>query len=141
MPAASRAATHLKRHLPSPDPCVSGRGRATAVRAYAADDRPQAHQRRPCHQGPQTQARRPPGVGRQAGASIEAAFEGAGSVERQGLRDPAAVVDLDPFTPVLRVSAAVTTGELLGLLHETGCEVPPNAVRPRPSVCCGGCGG
>jgi hypothetical protein len=55
--------------------------------------------------------------------------------------DPAAVVDLDPFSPVLRVSAAVTTGELLGLLHETGCEVPPNAVRPRPSVCCGGCGG
>lgn len=55
--------------------------------------------------------------------------------------DPAAVADLDPFTPVLRVSAAVTTGELLGLLHETGCEVPPHAVRARPSVCCGGCGG
>ena len=55
--------------------------------------------------------------------------------------DPAAVADLDPFSPVLRVSAAVTTGELLGLLHETGCEVAPHAVRARASTCCGGCGG
>lgn len=56
-------------------------------------------------------------------------------------RDPAAMADLDPFAPVLRVSAALAEAELLAVLHATGCEVPPSAVRLVPSDCCGGCGG
>lgn len=56
-------------------------------------------------------------------------------------RDPAALVDIDPVAPVLRISAALDESELLEALHETGCEVSPLALRRRPSVCCGGCGG
>lgn len=55
--------------------------------------------------------------------------------------DPAALADLDPFNAVLRVAAQLTGGEVLGLLAEAGCEMPPQALQAQPSVCCGGCGG
>lgn len=62
---------------------------------------------------------------------------------RQLLReaDPAALADMDPFDAVLRVAAQLTGGEVLGLLAEAGCELPPHALQPQASVCCGGCGG
>ncbi|MAL04172.1 MAG: hypothetical protein CL625_07910 [Arenimonas sp.] len=55
--------------------------------------------------------------------------------------DPAALVDSDPLQPGLRVAAQLTTGELAGLLAEAGYPVGAGAIRPRPSICCGGCGG
>ena len=56
-----------------------------------------------------------------------------------GAVDPAVVVDADART--LRVSAAVSSGELVTLLHDAGVDVSPSAIRPQPSICCGGCGG
>ena len=56
-----------------------------------------------------------------------------------GAVDPAVFVDADART--LRVSAAVSSGELVTLLHDAGVDVPPSANRPHPSICCGGCGG
>ena len=56
-----------------------------------------------------------------------------------GAVDPAVVVDADART--LRVSAAVSSGELVTLLHDAGVDVSQSAIRPQPSVCCGGCGG
>lgn len=55
--------------------------------------------------------------------------------------DPAALADLDPFNPVLRVSANLSSGEVRELLGQGGLDVAPGAIRPQPSNCCGGCGG
>ena len=55
--------------------------------------------------------------------------------------DPAALVDIDPLQPGLRISAQLTTGELAGFLAQAGCALGPLAIQPQPSVCCGGCGG
>jgi len=55
--------------------------------------------------------------------------------------DPAAVADLDPLNPVLRVSANLSSGELQALLAGGGIDLAPGAIRPLPSNCCGGCGG
>lgn len=55
--------------------------------------------------------------------------------------DPAAVADLDPLNPVLRVSANLSSGELQALLARGGVDLAPGAIRPLPSNCCGGCGG
>ncbi|WP_295364475.1 hypothetical protein [Arenimonas sp.] len=55
--------------------------------------------------------------------------------------DPAALADLDPLNPVLRVSANLSSGELQDLLARGGVDVAPGAIRPLPSNCCGGCGG
>ena len=42
---------------------------------------------------------------------------------------------------VLRVSAALSIGDLLGLLEDAGLDVGEQDIRRQPSVCCGGCGG
>lgn len=55
--------------------------------------------------------------------------------------DPAALADLDPLSPVLRVSANLSSAELQALLARGGIDVAPGAIRPLPSNCCGGCGG
>lgn len=55
--------------------------------------------------------------------------------------DPAALADLDPLNPVLRVSANVSGAELRSLLGQGGLDVDAGAIRPLPSNCCGGCGG
>ncbi|ODS64974.1 MAG: hypothetical protein ABS41_00800 [Arenimonas sp. SCN 70-307] len=55
--------------------------------------------------------------------------------------DPAALADLDPLNPVLRVSANLSSGELRALLARGGIDVATAAIRPLPSNCCGGCGG
>lgn len=55
--------------------------------------------------------------------------------------DPAALVDIDPLQPGLRVWAQMSSGELAGVLAEAGCPVGPLAIQSQPSVCCGGCGG
>lgn len=55
--------------------------------------------------------------------------------------DAAAVVDIAPADPILRVAAAVNLEELVHLLKQTGCPVSVDRVKQLPSVCCGGCGG
>lgn len=55
--------------------------------------------------------------------------------------DPAAIVDLDPADRTLRVTAWMQAGELALLLTRAGYPVSPHDVRPKPSVCCGGCSG
>ena len=55
--------------------------------------------------------------------------------------DPSALADRDPSRPVLRIETQLGTQDLIGALHEAGCEVPPQAVFRKPSACCGGCGG
>ncbi len=55
--------------------------------------------------------------------------------------DPAAVVDLDPAGPMLRVAAAASAAELIALLGRIGYPVQAEQVRQLPSICCGGCSG
>ncbi|MDY0022282.1 hypothetical protein [Arenimonas caeni] len=55
--------------------------------------------------------------------------------------DPAALADVDPLNPVLRISANVSTRELQDLLRQGGLGVEVAAIRPQASNCCGGCGG
>jgi hypothetical protein len=55
--------------------------------------------------------------------------------------DPAAVVDCDPFGQQLRVSTVLSTGELKSLTGQAGLVLTDAQIEPRPSNCCGGCGG
>jgi len=55
--------------------------------------------------------------------------------------DPAALVDIDPTGPVLRVAAALDALELLALMQQAGYPVAPDRVFQVPSICCGGCSG
>lgn len=55
--------------------------------------------------------------------------------------DPMAVVDLDMSGLVMRVSASVTTTDLVELLHGVGWPVTAAQVVQLPSICCGGCSG
>lgn len=55
--------------------------------------------------------------------------------------DPAAVVDLDPARPLLRVAAVASAAELIALLGRIGYPVSAEQVRQLPSICCGGCSG
>lgn len=55
--------------------------------------------------------------------------------------DPAAVVDVDASGRTLRVAAAISAAELVGLVNQAGWPVSPDQVRQLPSICCGGCSG
>lgn len=55
--------------------------------------------------------------------------------------DPAALLDRDAATGVLRCSTSATALELLHALADAGYRVMPNAIERLPSVCCGGCSG
>lgn len=55
--------------------------------------------------------------------------------------DPAAVIDIDPETHALRVSAALQPGDLARALSTSGHPVDPLQIMQLPSNCCGGCGG
>ena len=55
--------------------------------------------------------------------------------------DPAALVDIDPASPVLRVATLVGARELVELMAQAGYRVDPAQVRQLPSTCCGGCSG
>lgn len=55
--------------------------------------------------------------------------------------DPAALVDIDPASPTLRVATSVDARQLVALLGEAGYPVTPAQVVQLPSICCGGCSG
>ena len=55
--------------------------------------------------------------------------------------DPAAVLDLDPAGPWLRVGTVLGEGELAGVLSRAGWVVRREQVLRQRSECCGGCGG
>ena len=55
--------------------------------------------------------------------------------------DPAALVDIDPAAPVLRVATLVGARDLVELMARAGYRVDAALVRLLPSTCCGGCSG
>ena len=55
--------------------------------------------------------------------------------------DPAALVDLDAASGVLRISTLAGPQDLAGGLAAAGPPVAPHAIEQQPSVCCGGCSG
>lgn len=55
--------------------------------------------------------------------------------------DPAAVVDLDAVSRMLRVSTIALPGELIDILDRSGCRIALADIELVPSVCCGGCSG
>jgi hypothetical protein len=65
-----------------------------------------------------------------------------GAIE-QAIRavDPAALVDIDPAGPALRVAAMIDIDQLIALFNQAGHAVRRDQVAQAPSVCCGGCGG
>lgn len=63
---------------------------------------------------------------------------------KPGRNGTATLAIAEPATPqhaVLRVSAALSVGDLLGLLEDAGLGVEERDIHRQPSVCCGGCGG
>lgn len=64
------------------------------------------------------------------------------AVERALLHaDPAAVVDLDATSTLLRVSTSLDGAQLHKLVAFAGFPVALADVQQLPSECCGGCGG
>lgn len=55
--------------------------------------------------------------------------------------DPAAMIDLDKATSLLRVSSCLDDAELLSLMTDAGFPIPSTNIEGVPSECCGGCGG
>ncbi len=55
--------------------------------------------------------------------------------------DPAAVIDLNPASGLLRVAAAMGADELVSLVNVAGYSLRPEQVLQLPSICCGGCSG
>ena len=55
--------------------------------------------------------------------------------------DPAALVDIDPPSPTLRIATSVDARQLVALISQAGYRVDPAQVRQLPSICCGGCSG
>ena len=55
--------------------------------------------------------------------------------------DPAAMIDLDKSTTMLRVSNCLDDAELLSLITDAGFPIPFANFEGVPSDCCGGCGG
>lgn len=55
--------------------------------------------------------------------------------------DPAGLADVDAGSGRLRLSANLSSGEVVFLLRAAGCQVDAAQVEIRPSVCCGGCSG
>ena len=65
-----------------------------------------------------------------------------GAIE-QAIRavDPAALVDIDPAGPALRVAATVDIDQLVALFNQAGHVVRRDQVAQVASICCGGCSG
>ena len=55
--------------------------------------------------------------------------------------DPAGIVDFDPASRVLRLSASLSELEIAAFLRASGHPVELSRIERLPSVCCGGCGG
>lgn len=55
--------------------------------------------------------------------------------------DPSALVDIEPFTRVLRISTQLDERGLLPALGQGGLVVAVTQLERVPSECCGGCGG
>ncbi|MFP7721392.1 hypothetical protein [Lysobacter sp. A3-1-A15] len=55
--------------------------------------------------------------------------------------DPAAMVDVQASTSVIRVAATINEHELLGMMQRLGLPVTAASIERVPSVCCGGCSG
>jgi len=55
--------------------------------------------------------------------------------------DPAALVDIDPAAPTLRIATSVGARQLVALISQAGFPVDMAQVRQLPSICCGGCSG
>lgn len=55
--------------------------------------------------------------------------------------DPAAMLDLDKATLLIRVSTCLGDNELVNLVTEVGFPISSADVQGVPSECCGGCGG
>ena len=55
--------------------------------------------------------------------------------------DASAIVEAAPDGATLRVSTCLSGHELHALATAAGMALPVNAITPRPSECCGGCGG
>ena len=55
--------------------------------------------------------------------------------------DPAAMIDLDKSTALLRVSSCLDDAELLSLITDAGFPIPSANFEGVPSDCCGGGGG
>ena len=77
---------------------------------------------------------------------MEYVFRTAGAVPDMDLierelaaLDPAALLDLDPGGPAVRISTWATVRELLECLHAAGVAANADDLELQPSVCCGGC--
>jgi len=55
--------------------------------------------------------------------------------------DPSVLVDIEPFTRVLRISTQLDERSLLPALGQGGLPVAATQLERVPSECCGGCGG
>ncbi|MEO8365052.1 MAG: hypothetical protein ABI538_02480 [Pseudoxanthomonas sp.] len=55
--------------------------------------------------------------------------------------DPAAIVDVDPSSGSLRISAAISQVELATIIDRAGYPLVQGQLEQLPSQCCGGCGG
>ncbi|WP_166206081.1 hypothetical protein [Cognatiluteimonas telluris] len=55
--------------------------------------------------------------------------------------DPAALLDVDPASPTLRVATSLDARQLIALVGEAGYPITPQQVTQLPSICCGGCSG
>jgi hypothetical protein len=55
--------------------------------------------------------------------------------------DPAALVDIDPASPTLRIATSLDARQLVSLVAEAGYAVTADQVTQLPSICCGGCSG
>jgi len=55
--------------------------------------------------------------------------------------DPAALVDVDPSTHVVRVATSIDDRLLTQLVNRAGYPVAPQQVFQVPSTCCGSCSG
>ncbi|MEZ5464396.1 MAG: hypothetical protein R3F22_04015 [Lysobacteraceae bacterium] len=64
------------------------------------------------------------------------------AIEAQLLQvDPAAVIDIDPLNPLLRIATLIESPALVNLLNKAGLDVSAADIRQLPSTCCGGCSG
>ena len=61
--------------------------------------------------------------------------------ERLLAQDPAALLDMDPLNPILRIATLLESPALHALLCDAGLTVSRADIRQLPSICCGGCSG
>ncbi len=55
--------------------------------------------------------------------------------------DPAALVDINQATSMLRISTSLSAGELAKAVGQAGLPTSPESIFQLQSECCGGCGG